>query len=47
MVGKTMPVRPVGKHVSEGDVKRTDDGLSVVGGTQLGNDNGLMTVHPS
>ena len=28
---------PVGKDVSEGDVKRTDDGPSVVGGKQLGN----------
>ena len=27
----------VGKDVSEGDVKRNDDGLSVIGGTQLGN----------
>ena len=28
---------PVGKYVSEGDIKRTDDGPSVVGGTHLGN----------
>ena len=27
----------VGKDVSKGDVKRTDEGPSVVGGTQLGN----------
>ena len=37
----------VGKDVSEGDVKRADDGPSVVGGTQLGNIFGLMTVRPS
>ena len=30
-------VSPVGKYFSEGDVKRTDDGLSVAGGTQLEN----------
>ena len=28
---------PVEKYVSEGDVKRTDDGPSVVGGPHLGN----------
>ena len=28
---------PIVKDVLEGDVKRTDDGLSIVGGTQLGN----------
>ena len=27
----------VGKDVSEGDVKRTDDGLSIVGSTYIGN----------
>ena len=27
----------VGKYISKGDVKRTDDGQSIVGGTQLGN----------
>ena len=27
----------VGKDVSEGDVKKNYDGLSIVGGTQLGN----------
>ena len=36
------------KDVSEGDVKRTDDGTSVVGGTQLGkikwSDDGLSVV---
>ena len=38
----------VGKYFSEGDVKRTDDGPSVVGGTHLGNikrsDDGSFVV---
>ena len=48
MVEPVISMHDVEKYVSEGYVKRTDDGLSVVGGTHLGNvkwsDDGLSVV---
>ena len=38
----------VGKYVSDRDIKRNDDGLSIIGGPQIGNvkrsDDGLSVV---